>query len=285
MKNMIKRLIGWNHKTERERDDLRHRFCLWRYHLMSAISYVVCILPIPLRFVLRATRSDKHTPSNLGGHVYGYTYGNIFWKLKYRPIKILEIGIGGYDRWLGGESLIAWQAYFPFAKIVACDIQPKQSLNTFRTKIYKFDQSLQQDINMLCAQETSFDIIIDDGSHLSQHQIFTFENLYHYVKEGGVYVIEDIQTSYWSFDEWDGANVNDPGFEKTCVGYFLNLAKYLNYNEFTDIERVDKKALELAKSIKQIIFEHNLIIVIRGANLQPSNSIRRWGNASVFRVR
>ena len=128
---------------------------------------------------------------------------------------------------------------------------------------------------MLCVQEKAFDVIIDDGSHLNQHQIFTFETLYPFVKDGGVYVIEDVQTSYWSSDGWDGANINNPGFEKTCVHYFLNLAKYLNHSEFTDLKGVDNKSLELAKSIKQIIFEHNLIIVIKRANIQPSNILRR----------
>jgi hypothetical protein len=42
-----------------------------------------------------------------------------------------------------------------------------------------------------------FDMIIDDGSHLSPDVIYSFENLFGHVKSGGVYVIEDICTSYW----------------------------------------------------------------------------------------
>jgi hypothetical protein len=264
MEHLIKYLIGWNQKTEIEKSAFRQSIDVWRHRLFSPISYVVCILPIPLRFLLRASLSDKHSP---GHHLYGCTYGNIFSKFKYRRIKILEIGIGGNARRLGGNSLDAWQAYFPFAKIVGCDIEPKQALNTFRTKIYELDQSAKQDLDTLCEQEKTFDIIIDDGSHLNRHQIFTFENLYPFLKDGGVYVVEDVQTSYWSFDQWDGADVNGPGFEKTCVGYFLNLTKYLNHSEFKNLNGVDEKALELVKSIKQIIFEHNLIVVIKGDNM------------------
>ena len=37
-----------------------------------------------------------------------------------------------------------------------------------------------------------FDYIIDDGSHMEQDQIKTFQMLKPFMKEGGVYIIEDI---------------------------------------------------------------------------------------------
>jgi hypothetical protein len=43
-----------------------------------------------------------------------------------------------------------------------------------------------------------FDIIIDDGSHQMAHQILTFETLYNWVHEDGLYICEDSFTSYWS---------------------------------------------------------------------------------------
>ena len=64
-------------------------------------------------------------------------------------------------------------------------------------------------------------------------------------------------------------------FSKTCVGYFLNLTRYINHTEFPDLDGVDQKALEFAKSIKQVIFEHNLIIVLKGSNATRSNILRR----------
>ena len=41
------------------------------------------------------------------------------------------------------------------------------------------------------------DIIIDDGSHLNEHVIRTFEILFPLLNEGGIYAVEDLQTSYW----------------------------------------------------------------------------------------
>jgi hypothetical protein len=60
------------------------------------------------------------------------------------------------------------------------------------------------------------------------------------------------------------------------MGYFLDLAKYLSHSAFTDFSDVDTHKLELAKAIKQIIFECNLIIVIAGDNTRPSNIIGRY---------
>ena len=43
-----------------------------------------------------------------------------------------------------------------------------------------------------------FDVIIDDGSHIPWHQIFTLETMFDtFLKDGGVYIIEDMETSYW----------------------------------------------------------------------------------------
>lgn len=41
-----------------------------------------------------------------------------------------------------------------------------------------------------------FDIIIDDGGHTMKQQITSFNHLLSKVRSGGIYVIEDLQTSY-----------------------------------------------------------------------------------------
>jgi hypothetical protein len=117
-----------------------------------------------------------------------------------------------------------WQAYFPFATIIGCDILDKTRLKTRRTKIYVVDQSSKFQLEELCKKESAFDIIIDDGSHFNAHQISTFETLIDALNPEGLYIIEDVQTSFWSHSGWDGAPISDPRFDSTCVGYFLRLA-------------------------------------------------------------
>ena len=240
--------------------------------MRHAIASAVCWLPIPLAMLLRLSGSDKHQKN---GHLYGHAYARWFGRFRYGKVKLLEIGIGGYGFDIGGQSLTAWQAYFPRGTVVACDIEDKSRLATRRTRIYQIDQSNKSDLMRLHEQEGPFDIIIDDGSHLSRHQIFTFQTLFDSLKDGGVYVIEDVMTSFWKFAGWDGAHVNEPGFGNTCVGYFMALAPYLNADEFEPGCAVNPALVELASKIGSIQFEKNLMIIEKREGSKGETAIRR----------
>jgi hypothetical protein len=149
IKQSVQMLIGWNQMTEREK-------YLLNYRVQSFLAQAICILPLPLWRLFYMFGSDKHAP---GWHSYGHTYGTLFRRWKYRPVKLLEIGIGGYRDSLGGRSLLAWQAFFPFGTIVAGDIVPKQELAGHRRRIVQLDQSSSADLDVLCKQEAPFDII------------------------------------------------------------------------------------------------------------------------------
>lgn len=130
-----------------------------------------------------------------------------------RPIRLLEIGC------LHGGSLQLWKRYFgPHAHIIGIDINPN-CLNHVEDQI-DIRIGSQDDLEFLACivdEFTSFDIIIDDGSHLCEHQITTFNALYPHVKENGLYVVEDVHTSYW--DDYGG------GLRKE--GSFIELSKKL----------------------------------------------------------
>ncbi len=265
MKAAVRNLIGWDRKSL-----LAKRAIYFR--IGSLIGSLLALFPIPLWWLLKIFGSDKHRE---GGHSYGRVYESMFKRLKYRRLKLLEIGIGGYGTDLGGQSLLAWKAYFPFGRVIGCDIEEKSFPPARRIATYRIDQSSAIDLARLRAAEGGFDIIIDDGSHLSRHQIFTFQQLFRSLRDGGVYVIEDVQTSYWPCRvgalEWDGRHPNDRQFGETCVGYFLELAKYVNHAEFLNYDGLSPERLELSQSIVRIGFEHNLIMILKGRNDLPSN--------------
>jgi demethylmacrocin O-methyltransferase len=268
IKRLAKTAIGWDNKSERDR-------YLFHYRLSSLLASAISLFPLPLWRLFSMFGSDKHKP---GWHSYGHTYGASFRRWKYRKVRLLEIGIGGYEDAPGGRSLLAWQAFFPFGRIVACDIVPKQDLGGARRRIIQLDQSSTYDLQQLSEREAPFNIIIDDGSHFNAHQILTFKKLFASLEDGGIYVVEDVQTSFWKGEvagvEWDGADISDPAFSRTCYGYFLELAKYVNYAEFHPGVAVALDLVELAKQIRQITFEHNLIIIQKGANLEKSAFVR-----------
>ena len=126
----------------------------------------------------------------------GPTYASIFRPWKYRPVRLLEIGIGGYGESPGGASLLSWQAFFPFGRIIGADIEDKSALTGWRRDILNLDQSSPTQLTALSRNLAPFDIIIDDGSHLNAHQL-NIEHLFAALKDGGIYVVEDVQTSFW----------------------------------------------------------------------------------------
>lgn len=183
---LFKSLIGWERKSKQEKDLFAHR-------ARRMMARIISPFPAPLWTLLRAFGSDKHKP---GLHGYGYTYHTLFRPWKYRRMKLLEIGIGGYGVSLGGQSLLAWQAFFPFGDIVAADIVPKFELEGGRARIRNVDQASATDLAVLCRDDGPFDIIIDDGSHFNAHQIFTFQRMWDSLRDNGVYIIEDVQTAF-----------------------------------------------------------------------------------------
>jgi hypothetical protein len=66
-------------------------------------------------------------------------------------------------------------------------------------------------------------MILDDGSHMNEHVIYSFEHLWGSVKSGGVYIVEDCGTSYWS--DWNGAYLK----HDSMIEYFKRLADDVNF--------------------------------------------------------
>jgi len=207
--------------------------------------------------------TDKHST---GGHCYARHYARHFASFRDREIKLLEIGIGGYeDAAQGGESLRLWKEYFPKAQIVGLDIFDKHSFAEDRIDIFRGSQDSNETLDHLTKQYGEFDLIIDDGSHVNAHVIFTFNCLFPSLKTGGIYVVEDLQTAYWrNF----GGTSTDLDAKYTSVGFFRNLVNGLNHRE---IVRPGYVPSYLDLNIESIHFYHNIVFVYKGDNSEQSN--------------
>ena len=111
------------------------------------------------------------------------------------------------------------------------------------------------------------DIIIDDGSHINEHVIKTFNLLFPKLKDGGIYVIEDTQTSYW--DDF-GGDSQDLDNSKTLMNFFKSLTDTLNNKEFII---PGYKQSYFDKKIISMHFYHNLIFIYKGDNNEESNVV------------
>ena len=120
-------------------------------------------------------------------------YERFFSERRFEELEILEIGV------LGGASLRTWEEYFPNSRISGLDISPdaKKEEST-RIKIELLDQSNVAQLTSY-AKKRKFDIIIDDGSHVWGHQIKTFRSFFPILNRRGLYIIEDLDTSYGKY--------------------------------------------------------------------------------------
>jgi hypothetical protein len=131
-----------------------------------------------------------------GLHRYTQHYQRHLQHLRRRPVRVLEIGIGGDSPTWGGASLRMWRDYFPRGEIHGLDINEKR-IKEPRIHIHRGDQSDAEFMGNLGREYGPFDVIIDDGSHVNAHIRASFAALFRdYLQPEGVYVIEDLATAY-----------------------------------------------------------------------------------------
>ena len=119
-------------------------------------------------------------------------YESYFSKYRNKRINMLEIGV------LEGGSLQMWKSYFGSkANLYGMDINPAcKKLEEKGIKILIGDQADRTFLRKIRSELPKLDIILDDGGHTMKQQIATFEELYPHLKEDGIYMCEDLQTSY-----------------------------------------------------------------------------------------
>lgn len=155
-------------------------------------------------------RTDK--APGIAGHGYTPIYDQLFASERDKVQSVLEIGIGPtiyknsrrvfqghppnpFDPDLVqicGASLRTWAAYFPAARVCGIDIAENLLFETNRIKTFLCDQSDSVQLRTFAAEHGPFDVVIDDGSHLVNHQIISLFALFDFVRPGGYYLIEDV---------------------------------------------------------------------------------------------
>ncbi|MFI6095635.1 class I SAM-dependent methyltransferase [Lentzea sp. NPDC051213] len=193
-------------------------------------------------------------------HWYTQHYERHFARLRTEPVRLLEIGIGGYDDPdRGGGSLRMWQRYFRRGLVHGLDITPKTVTGPRITTI-QGDQSDAEFLDRLGRELGPFDVIIDDGSHLNDHVQISFHALFPHVRPGGLYVVEDLQTAYWP--RWGG---HPSAADGTSMGMLKSFVDGLNQAEVRD-PRGEGSYVE--RNISGISFHHNIAFVEKGLNAE-----------------
>ncbi len=130
-----------------------------------------------------------------------------------RPVRILEMGISQ------GGSLQMWRRYFgPEAVIWGIDINPEVlGIDDPDLEVRVGSQADPDFLRGIVEEMGGVDIVLDDGSHVASHQRESLRVLFPLLEDGGLYVVEDLHTSYWY--EFEG------GYRRS--GAFLEVVKDL----------------------------------------------------------
>jgi O-antigen biosynthesis protein len=201
--------------------------------------------------------------------LYLSEYDRLFSPMANQPVKLLEIGIQN------GGSLEIWLRYFQNAKVIlGCDINPdcaRLSYDDKRISVVVGDANAAATQEIILKHSPQFDIIIDDGSHLSSDIAKSFALYFPYVADGGLFVAEDLHCSYWG--QFEGG-LFDP---YSSISFFKRLADIINHEHwgvskdrtellrgfFREYDfRIAEETLSLVHSIE---FINSMCVVRKGA--------------------
>ena len=189
-----------------------------------------------------------------------------------KKISFLEIGIQN-----GGSIEVAQKLFDPKSSLSGLDIDPRCSdiSNILKdVKIYIGSQVDEQVLNKIATDHNkNFDVIIDDGSHIQSHMIFTFTRMFQFINDGGIYLIEDTHTNY------------SPSHQESFFGiglydYFKGLSERLNLDHMDPASRQrykiprnqrDKRNYhnDINHSIFSIEFFDSIIAIRKKLKLEP----------------
>lgn len=163
---------------------------------------------------------------------------------------VLEIGV---DK---GGSLELWHNFFENAKIYAIDINSDvRNIDfPFSVDIEIGDQTDKEFLQNYVYSKPDFDIIIDDGGHYMDQQLMSLIYLFPKLKHGGIYIIEDVHTSY--SQGYNGGFRNPNSFLEHCK----SLVELLNLEFITDVNPPDDLA-KLFFDLNSITFYNSVIVL------------------------
>jgi len=171
--------------------------------VLSQIRGVNVLAPTKMCRVMTWHGSDK----GKGRHNYTTVYSKLFGKLREKPLRIFELGLGTSNprfsasmgvSGLPGASLRGWRELFPNATVFGADIDREILFEEDRIKTFYCDQLDSMAIRDLWSQpplQGGMDIIIDDGMHTFEGNTSFLEGSIKHLLPGGTYVVEDILES------------------------------------------------------------------------------------------
>ncbi len=198
------------------------------------------------------TGTDKSSTK----HNYLDKYEMFLKLLKGKRICLLEIGV------FNGESLQMWKRYFDNSTIVGIDIDEEcKKYENDGIVVEIQDMSVVDNIDDI-GKKYSPDIIIEDASHLWSHQIKSLITLLPHMKSGGIYIMEDIGTSFGKYRKSLYADATVSGYEfMRALSDMVSGGEIITNTDFPD--ELYHEVEKLTKMIDMISFIYGSAIVVK----------------------
>jgi hypothetical protein len=206
-----------------------------------------------LRRIIYMNDLEKYFRQNNGRLIHKWIhyfdiYDRHFARFRDKEVTILEIGV------FQGGSLQMWKNYFgKKAKVYGIDINPLcKELEEENTKIFIGSQEDRKFLKEIKKSIPPVDILIDDGGHTMRQQIISYEELFDHIKDNGVYLCEDLHTSYWL--KYGG------GYKRrgTFIEYTKNFIDFLNaYHSQQNALKVNK----FTESVDSIHYYDSILVI------------------------
>ena len=195
-------------------------------------------------------------------------YETHFSSLRAKEISLVEIGVGGYQNpKAGGESLRMWKAYFERGRIYGIDCEDKTAIEEERIRTFRGNQADASFLERVAADIGPIDIVVDDGSHISRDVTASFRALFPALADEGIYVIEDLQTTYWPVFGGNWENLDAQG---TTMSLVKSLADGLNYQFIPH-----REPTYFDTHITSLVLYPKMAFIFKGSNDRPPSAYVR----------
>jgi hypothetical protein len=184
-----------------------------RRHLTRALFFILFTISSKEAHAWKTRESWESLAKRAGTdkvttHAYEKIYEMWLAPWRHEAVNFLEIGLGCDMTYGPGKSLSLWEEYFTHrdARVSFLEVDgvcvKNHAIKLRNGTIFVGSQEDESVLRNIAAEGHAvggYDVIVDDGGHTMKQQLTSLKVLWPAVSSGGLYVIEDLQTSYMPY--------------------------------------------------------------------------------------
>ena len=207
---------------------------------------------------------------------YFAPYHKHFARYRGKKVTFMEVGVQS------GGSMAMWRWYFgPGLTYIGVDINPRaQMFGSNWAHIFigsQSDRGFWAEMKPKLEVLGGVDIFLDDGGHTMDMQKITFSAMFPVVKPDGIYVCEDLATSY--FPNFGGnpspAPADEPTIlDKTFVGSTMKWVDWLHSVFYSTPSAASALAERFQREVQSIHYYQQIVLLEKAPGNKFSGTIK-----------